>query len=111
MGQLSDAIDREFGVRTRLIINPVTGSVGTTATEILRNNPDRLSWVIINLSANFGFIDFTPQVAATRGIRLSANGGSAAATWRDDGELVGHPVFALLDTAAGDFYVVEVEAR
>ena len=94
---------------TRLVINPVTPTVGTTSTLILKNNPDRLMWLIVNLSPNRGYIGFDEQVGAGRGIPIEASGGIVSATWREDAELVIHPVYALNLGASGTYFIIEVE--
>ena len=91
------------------MINPVTATIGTTSTLILKNNPDRLMWLIVNLSDNRGFIGFDEQVASGRGIPVEASGGIVSANWREDAELVIHPVYAVNQVAAGTWFIVEVE--
>jgi len=97
------------GFPTRLLINPVTNSVGTTPTKILNNNPDRIFWLVINLSANDGYIGWDTLVASNRGLYLPANGGYASASIEEDGELVIYEVWAINLNAAGIYYIVEVE--
>jgi len=104
------AVSRErFKGPTRLVINPVTDTVGTTPTEILRNNPDRVFWLIVNLSANNGYIGWDREVSSTKGIFVAANGGYTSAALEEDGELVIYPVFAINLNAAGTYMIVEVE--
>jgi len=100
---------QKFGFKTRLVVNPVTDTVGTTATEILKNNPDRVYWLIVNLSAYDGYAGWDRGVSATKGILLPANGGYASASAQEDGELVIYPVYAVNLTAAGTWMIVEVE--
>lgn len=107
----SEYLERKFGFKTRPIFNPVTDTVGVVPTEILRGNPDRVQWLIVNLSAFDGYIGFDRQVSATRGIFLSANGGNAAATLDDDGHLLIHPVFAISPGGAGTWFIEEVEHK
>ena len=104
-----ELVKEEFKGPTRPVINPVTDTVATTATMILKNNPDRLAWLIVNLSANRGYIGFDRQVAPTRGIPVEASGGIVISNWREDGELVIHEVHAINLVAAGTWYIVEVE--
>jgi len=100
---------QKFGFKTRLIINPVTNTVATTATEVLKNNPDRVYWLIVNLSAYDGYAGWDRQVSATKGLLIPANGGYASASALEDGELVIYPVFAVNLTASGTWMIVEVE--
>lgn len=94
---------------TRPVVNPVTGTVQTTVTQILKNNPDRVHALIVNLSPNPGYVGFDREVSATRGIPIAANGGFVILTIDEDGELVAQAVFAINTVLAGTYYIVEVE--
>jgi len=91
------------------VINPVTDTVGTTPTLILRNNPDRIFWLVVNLSANNGFLGWDTLVSSTRGLFIAANGGFVSANIEEDGELVIYDVWAINQNASGTYLVVEVE--
>jgi len=103
--------EQRLGFPTRPIINPVTNTVGTTATEILRNNPDRIFWMVINTSVNKGYIGWDKDVSASRGIPISPSGGYVSASIEEDGELVIHPVWAINENAQGTYYIVEIVRR
>ena len=103
-------ISRErFKGPTRPVVNPITDTVQTTATKILNNNPDRLAVVIVNLSANRGFIGFDRQVGPTRGIPVEASGGVVTMNVEEDGETVGYEIHAINQVAAGKWYILEIE--
>ena len=103
-------ISRErFKGPTRPVVNPITDTVGTTATKILNNNPDRLALVIVNLSANRGFIGFDRQVGPTKGIPVEASGGVVTMCIEEDGEAVGYEIHAINEVLAGAWYILEVE--
>jgi len=97
------------GFPTRLVINPVTDTVGTSPTLILRNNPDRIFWLVVNLSGNNGYLGWDTLVSSTRGLFIAANGGFVSANIEEDGELVIYDVWAVNLNAAGTYLVVEVE--
>jgi len=101
--------EQKLGFKTRLVVNPVTDTVGTTSTEILRNNPDRIFWLIVNLSGNNGYVGWDNAVGTTRGLLVAANGGFVSACIEEDGELVIYPVYAINLNASGTYMVVEVE--
>ena len=103
--------EQRLGYPTRPIVNPVTDTVKTTATLILRNNPDRIFWLAVNLSGNKGYIGWDAQVSSTRGIPIAGNGGFVSCTLEEDGELTIHEVWAVLENAQGTFYIVEIERR
>jgi len=101
----------KLGFATRPDINPVTNSVATTATLILTNTPDRIFWLVINLSANKGYVGWDAGVASTKGIPIAANGGYVSCSVEEDGELVIYPVWAINENAAGTYYIVQIRRR
>lgn len=89
-------------------VNPETDTVGTTPVTILRNNPNRVAWVIVNLSLNDVFILPAEDPSATKGIRLGPSGGSASANWLEDMELVAWEWKAVASGAGSAILVLEV---
>jgi len=104
-------VEKELGFLTRAIENPVTNVVGTSAVEILRANPDRFQWLIVNLSANTIYVAFDKDVSSSKGILLEPNGGFASMHAREDGEAVTYPVWAIATGADSAIYVIEYEKR
>ena len=100
---------KRFGFPTRPVENPVVNAVGVTVEEVLKNNPDRVFWVIINLSGNTVYVALSEEVSAIRGIRLDAGGGWVSMSADEDGEAVAYSVFALATGAASAIYVLEIE--
>jgi len=99
---------QKFGFKTKLNTNPVTSTVGTTPTEILKNNPDRVFWLIVNLSGNDGYVGWDREVSSSKGLLVPSNGGYVSASAVEDGELVIYPVYAINLVAAGTWMIVEV---
>jgi len=99
----------KIGFPSRPIINPVTDTVATTPTLILRNNPDRIFWLIVNLSTYDGYAGWDTQVSSSRGLLIPANGGYASASIEEDGELVIHEVRAINIGGSGTWMIVEIE--
>lgn len=108
---LSSLIFQKFGVRTRVVENPVVSSIGITAEVVLKNNPDRLGFVIINLSENAVYIGIDKEVATTKGIYLAPNGGTLSVFYGEDFELVGYEFWGVASGAGSVIYVLEVEAE
>lgn len=104
----ADLIAKQFGVQTMININPLTASIGTTAAQLLSNNPNRLAFTIINLSSNNMYIAFDPTVSAAKGIFLTPNGGSATLTMMEDFESTCWEVWGVAGAAASAVYVIEV---
>lgn len=108
---LRQAIDRDIGVPTEPRVNPDTGSVGTAIVRVLPNNPNRFSFVIVNLGTAAVYVAPDNAPSATRGIRLAPSGGTFSVNWRDDGDLAGWDWWAIADAAAQSVFIVETVAR
>jgi len=105
---LHDLLQERFRVKTRAIENPVVSAVGTTATRIFNNNPRRLGWLAVNLSANTIYVALSSDVSPTKGIRLDANGGWASMIWDEDFHATGWAIWAIATGANSSLYTLEV---
>lgn len=106
---LSKFIERIFQTKTRSITDPVTNTVATTVTQILKNNPDRLAYTIVNLTAYDVHVAFDREVSTTRGILISASGGSLSLRAEEDGELVGYELWGISTTGASTIFTIVTE--
>lgn len=105
--QLSDLLQNLYGVKTFPQVNKTTSAVGTSVTRILSSNPNRVSFLVVNLSANQMFISPEPDVSSSKGIYIAPNGGSINVQWDRDFELVSQPFFAIAGAAASEVYIIE----
>jgi len=104
-----DLIERELKARITEEVNPVTPTVGTSVTQILREDPNRIAVVIINLGANSMYIGFDREISSTRGILLSANGGSYTAFWKEDFTLCARAMYAIAPAGSVSVYVLALK--
>jgi len=105
---VAELLEKQYGVKTTYSINPEVGQVKTTLTKILSYNPKRVSFVLINLGADFITVAPDPLVSTTRGIYLVPNGGTLSMAWMEDFEMPTLEWFGLADTAACAIFVLEV---
>jgi len=105
---LQQLLDDQFKVKTRANENPVVAAIGLTEIQVLANNPNRLAWILINLSANTIYLALSRGVGATRGITVTGNGGIASMMWNEDFQMTGYEVFGIATGAASAIYVLEV---
>jgi hypothetical protein len=105
---LKEVIDRLYGVKTDMQVNPVAAQIGATATKLLLNNPNRLAWTLINLGTEAVYLAFTPDVAATKGIYVASGGGTMGLLFSEDFELVTWPIWGIGAVGSDDIYLVEV---
>ncbi len=116
MTTLADLLMERFKVKTRAVENPqAVTSLGVAAQIIVANNPNRLAFIIINLSANTIYIGLTREVNATagteQGIRLDPNGGAYSAIWDEDFQMTGWAWWGISTGAASQIYSLEVVAE
>ncbi len=93
-----DLLSRRWGVPLVTQAEQPISVIGLTPVTFLRQNPARVGFIAVNLGASPVFIQpahvptvvtgFDPEVSATQGIRLEANGGGAILNWEQDGEMV-----------------------
>lgn len=100
-------IENLYGLRTTEIENPIVSSVGVTPIKIAGNNPNRVSLVIVNLSANNLYISLTVGVSATNGMFIAPNGGSIVLQYDKDFMMVTRDIYAVAAGAASSIYVLE----
>ncbi|NIQ91313.1 MAG: hypothetical protein GWN93_20815 [Deltaproteobacteria bacterium] len=105
---VADLIARRFGIRTRAQQVPLVQTVGTSVVRVLPNNPNRLAFVIVNLSSNNVYVAWDLAVSTTRGVLLTPNGGSLTVVYEEDFETACWELFAIADGAASSIFVPEV---
>jgi len=104
---LSDLLQGLYGIKTTFRTNPNSSSVGTTAVKLLNNNPNRVSFLVVNMSVNSVWISPEQDVSSTKGIFLASNGGFAVFTWDRDFELVAQEWWIIGSAAATAIYSLE----
>ena len=107
MGALSEVLAAKLGRDTRAEDNPLNSVIGTSVLQILRNNPDRLGFSVVNLSANTVFIGPFPDVSSTKGFFLAANGGSISLSPETDFSVIAYEWSAIADAVSSQIFVQE----
>jgi hypothetical protein len=105
--QLSDLLQNLYGVKSFPQVNKKASSVGTSVIEIMSSNPNRVSFLIVNLSVNNLYISPQNDVSSTKGIYIAPSGGAITLQWDKDFELVSQPFFAVASGAASSIFVLE----
>lgn len=102
----AEVAQRRFGGPTFIRQKNVT--VGTTPTQLYKNDPRRVMATLMNRSVNNGALGFGNELTFATGFLVGANGGEAELGVEDDGEGVTWEIFAINDGAAGVWVVYEV---
>jgi len=110
MGNLSELIEKRFGVKTRAVVSSIV-SLAALGQLVLNANPDRLALIIVNMSANDIYLAFDTQVTTTRGVFLAKGGGSMSLTVEEDFELVGYAIYGASAAYPSAIFAVEIEAE
>ena len=105
---LASLLEEKFKCKTRAVENPVATSVGATAIPVFNNHPNRLAWILVNLSANAIYIALENSVSATRGIYISPGGGWRSMIWDEDFQMTGWAIWAIAPAGASAIYSIEV---
>ena len=105
-GAAAEFIEAKYGGHTAETVDVV--SVGVVQATVLRNDPERVFALFVNLSPNTIFIGFDQLVGAARGILLPANGGSYQVDVEEDFTIPIRAHFALASAAASNLYVLSV---
>ena len=103
---LQRLIDKEIGVSTDPVFNPLVTQIETTTTRFLSNDQNRVAFLYVNLGANQTFIYPSPAVSSSLGIRISPNGGSVFMDYKEDLHLVGMDWHGAADSAAAVCLVI-----
>lgn len=104
---LHDLLDQLYGIKTSHKINMISDHVDIAVTKILNNNPNRVSFLIVNLSGNAVYIAPDNQVSATRGIYLAANGGTVGFQWDRDFDLCSMDWYGMSTVDARSLLILE----
>ena len=99
---MEDEFNGSFEVSDELL------SVGTTVTQIIPHDYERLGLVIINTSQDIIYVAPFGSVSTASAIIMLSNGSSISMTAKDDLVLVGHEWYALGAVGAQSIYVLSV---
>ena len=108
MGVLDKYIEKEYGVKVSGVRPALLAAIGVAPTVVFRRNPNRIMFILVNLSANIVYAAFESGVGAAHGIRLNAAGGMLGSTIRDDAALTQEEVWIVADGAGSAIYGLEV---
>lgn len=107
MARARDLVQERFGAPVNPVVNRSGSSVDATAARIFVNDPDRLGFLVVNLSVNDLYIGPFPDVSSTKGIRLGPNGGNVSLVWFEDFEITAWEWFAIGSAAATTYLAIE----
>jgi hypothetical protein len=99
---------RKFGGGIRLVETPALAISAVTPTQVLLNNPDRVFWIVENLSSYSGTLAFNDRVTLGAGLLVIGLGGFVSLSVDEDGEVVTYPVWAIESVAGQTWYVTEI---
>lgn len=96
-----------YGVSSHYAINKKESDVDIAMKRIIDNNPNRASFLIVNLSANQIYVSPQNDVSSTKGIYVAPNGGTMLMQWDIDFELVTSEFFAVASANNSSVFILE----
>ena len=96
-----------YGVKSTHKKSNTGYTVGATAVEMLKNNPNRVSFIVVNLSGNSLYMSTSPDVSSANGIYISPNGGRMILQWDVDFELVSQQWYGIATGAGSAVFILE----
>lgn len=84
-------------------------SIGTAVSVAVPGSSERVSLLVVNLSANTVYLGTSPNVSSTRGIRLAPNGGLISMSIDEDSLLPTLQWYAIATGAASALYVLAIQ--
>jgi hypothetical protein len=110
MGNLTKYLRTRFELDFRAEFPPKTVSIGTSATQIVKGNPDRVMLAFFNLGSNTVYLHTDSTVSSTKGMYLDANGGHIVLIAEEDGDLLTYEWWGIA-AATNNIYILGVEAK
>ena len=93
----------------RLAYPEVSGfTIGSAARQILKDDADRVQYIIFNTGDYPVFVGWSPDVSQTKGVRIPEKGGSFSANWEEDGILPAYGVWAVAPFGNTTVYILEI---
>ena len=89
MGKLQEILERRYGIVIRPEFTPKIFAITTDEQLILKDNPDRLSILLVNMGTEVCYVHTTREVSSALGIYLDKNGGGIEMPYEIYGYLIG----------------------
>jgi hypothetical protein len=107
---LDDIIKDSFKVMTRSVEFAAALAIPAAATNIRSANPNCLGFTLVNTGANPIAVSHEPNVTATTGVLLAANGGAMIYRYDRDFHLCGYPLYAIGVGGASTVHLMQIIA-
>ena len=91
-----------FAVRERDV------TLTTTAVEFIRNDPERVAYLVVVTGATEAQLAFNVQIAAATAIRIAGSGGFFSANVREDFTLPTVSLYGRVEVGTTTLHIVEV---
>jgi hypothetical protein len=105
---LATVLARRWGVATTVNISPASAQLNSQSSQLFKQNPNRLAWILVNLSTTDVFVTPLFRATATRGIRVPSNGGFMSLLADEDLDMVGYEWFAIASLDLSPIFWLEV---
>lgn len=104
-GAVQQALERQlFG---RFTTRERTVSVGAVPLVILKNNPERIAFIMVNTGTQRITFSLKQDVVAGTGMVLPQAGDTVSANYIEDAIYTTHEISAVADAAGGELFITE----
>lgn len=107
---MAGAIEAIIGAEVggRFTLRERTVSVTSTVSEILKANPERAGWLIVNTGGTEVQFGWSQKLTAADSIPFGSNGGGASVNVREDFVLPIFPTYAVVSSGSSTLRVIEI---
>lgn len=104
---LDALLQKEYGLRSHPGPETAVVDVGTTATRLCSNNPNRIGLSFQNLGIANIYVYLDNTVLATKGRLVAGGGGSLDFDWRVDTTLISNDWYGIAPAGVTKLQVIE----
>jgi hypothetical protein len=104
---LNDLLNTLLSVRTTIRENDLIATANIAVAKVLSADPKRMTFEIVNLSANAMYVAPSNTVSTNKGIYIAPNGGSLSLNYINDLSLVTMDWYITASVDASAIYVLE----
>ena len=105
---LDALLEQEYNVSTHPGNQSGVKVVGTSVSQLVSANPNRVSLTVMNIGSVSVWLDIENTVSSTTGLLLSPNGGVMSLNWRDDMSMIPREWFVIAAGIGTNVKVFEV---
>jgi len=101
-------LERTYGLHVTTVLPLEATNIGTSAVQVLKQDSNRLMYLITNISSNIVYALFDGSVAPGNGMILDAGGGKITSWLNEDAIVTGTELWLAADTIDSSVYGFQI---